>query len=252
MESVLLVQAVAGTLYLLTVTVVGSRLVLLARRTRQLPELLLGGALLLGGTLGGPLEAASMAIRAESGHAIVGPLLLAGKIAGFFALACQAIFIRRVFRPRERWAAALVGIVLLCPLGALYGYAAHGAFAAAEIPWTWFWIDLGARVAASMWLATEGTIYYRMMKRRLRLGLAEPLVTNRFLLWTLAGGLSVVTLLTAVPPMLLDPDVYPRLLTLDLILFSIAGVGISALYTLTFLPPERYRRWIGESSEAVS
>jgi len=252
METIVLVQALVGTLYLLTVTVVGSRLVLLARRTRQLPELLLGGALLLGGTLGGPLEAASVAIRSESGHAIAGPLLLAGKIAGFGALACQAVFIRRVFRPREAWAGALVAVILLCPIGALYGYATHGAFAAAEIPWAWFWIDLGARVTASVWLAVEGGIYYRMMKRRLHLGLAEPLVTNRFLLWTMAAGCSIVMLLTAVPPMLLDPAEYARLLTLDLVVFSIAGAAVSGLYTLTFLPPKRYRRWFGESSEATS
>ena len=91
-----------------------------------------------------------------------------------------------------------------------------------------------------------------MMKRRLRLGLAEPLVTNRFLLWTMSGCVSIVMLFTAVPPMFLDPATDPSLLTLDLIVFSIAGVGVSTLYFLTFLPPERYRRWIRTTSEAVA
>ncbi|MBW2286405.1 MAG: hypothetical protein JRG80_01430 [Deltaproteobacteria bacterium] len=252
MEFVIVAQGLAGALYLLTVLIVGSRLVMLARRTKQLPELLLGGGLLLGGVLGGPLEASAISLRAEIEHAIAGKLLLAGKIAGIAALICHATFIRRVFRPHERWAWWLVAFIIACPVATLFGYGAHGAFATSEIPWNWFWIDLSARITSSTWLVVEGAIYYGMMKRRLRLGLAEPLVTNRFLLWTMAGGLSIVMFLTSVPPMLLDPVADASLLTLDLFVFSIAGVGISALYFLTFLPPESFRRWIGETSEAVS
>ena len=81
-----------------------------------------------------------------------------------------------------------------------------------------------------------------MMKRRLRLGLADPLVTNRFLLWTLAGFASITLLLTAVPPVLLDAQRYEFLLFVDLLVFSVAGVTVSALYFLTFIPPETYRR----------
>ena len=252
MEFIIVAQGLSGALYLLTVLVVGGRLIMLAHRTKQLPELLLGGALLLGGVLGGPLEAAAVSLRAETGHAIAGKLLLAGKIAGLGALICHATFIRRVFRPRERWAWLLVAVVIACPVAAIFGYSAHGAFANSEIPWNWFWIDLAARVTGSTWLAVEGAIYYGMMKRRLRLGLAEPLVTNRFLLWTMAGGLSIVMFLTAVPPMFLDPVADAGLLTLDLFVFSIAGVGVSALYFLTFLPPEPCRRWIGKTSEAMN
>ena len=252
MEAVVVVQGLTGVLYLLTVTVVGCRMVMLARRTRQLPELLLGSALLLGGVLGGPLEAAAVAIQSETGHAIAGKLLLGGKIAGLGAVTCQAIFICLVFRPKERWAGAVVAMLFALPCAAIFGYGAHGAFSAEAIPWTWFWIDLAARIAGSTWLVIEGANYYGMMKRRLRLGLAEPLVTNRFLLWTLAGLLAIVMLLTSVPPMLLDSVTNPTLLTLDLVVFSLAGVGVSALYFLTFLPPEGFRRWIGRTSEAVN
>jgi hypothetical protein len=252
MEFVVVAQGLTGALYLLTVLIVGGRLVMLARRTKQLPELLLGGALLLGGVLGGPLEAASVSLRAETGNAIAGTLLLAGKIASLAALICHANFVRCVFRPRERWAWLLVAVMIACPVAALFGYSAHGAFATSEIPWSWFWIDLSARIIGSTWLAAEGAIYYGMMKRRLRLGLAEPLVTNRFLLWTMAGGLSIVIMFTSVPPMFLDPVADASLLTLDLFVFSIAGVGISVLYFLTFLPPERFRRWIGRTSEAMN
>jgi hypothetical protein len=247
-ESVIILQALAGILYLLTVTIVGCRLLMLARRTRQQPELLLAGALLLGGTLAGPLEAASAPVRAEIGHAIAGKLLLAGKIAGLGALICHLTFIRRVFRPHQRWAGALVALLCAFAIAALFGYGAHGAFGTEATPKAWFWLDLSARLFGTGWLTVEGAIYYGMMKRRLRLGLAEPIVTNRFLLWTLAGTLSVVILLTSVPPTFLDSATQAKLLTLDLLVFSIAGIAISGLYLLTFLPPARYRRWISETS----
>jgi hypothetical protein len=252
MESVIIAQALAGALYLLTVLIVGSRLLMLARRTKQLPELLLSGALLLGGAIGGPLEGAAGTIRAEGGEAIAGKLLLAAKIFGLGAVICHVSFVRIVFRPRERWARLLAAAIIACPVAALFGYGAHGAYAMSAIPWNWFWIDLAARITASVWMAAEGAIYYGMMKRRLHLGLADPLIANRFLLWTLAGTFSIVVLLTSVPPMLLDPAANAGLLTLDLFIFSIGGVSISALYFLTFLPPESFRRWLGKTSEAVN
>jgi len=252
MESVIIAQTLAGALYLLTVLIVGSRLLMLARRTRQLPELLLGCALLAGGAIGGPLEGAAGVIRAEGGEAIAGKLLLAAKIAGLGAVICHVSFIRIVFRPRERWARLLASAIIVCPVAALFGYGTNGAYATSAIPWNWFWIDIAARIVASVWMAAEGAIYYGMMKRRLQLGLADPLITNRFLLWTLAGAFSIVVLLTSVPPMVLDPVADLRLLTLDLFIFSIAGVCISALYFLTFLPPDRFRRWIGATAGAVN
>jgi hypothetical protein len=76
-------------------------------------------------------------------------------------------------------------------------------------------------------------------------------VTNRFLLWTVAGCASIVLLLTAVPPAFLDPERYELVLFADLLVFSVAGVAVSALYFLTFLPPEAYRRRFQGKSSAT-
>ena len=156
METVVVIQAVAGGIYLLTITVVGVRLLRLARRSRALPELLLGLALVLGGTFGGPLEAIGISARHEIGPVLAGRFLLAGKIFGLATLACHAGFIWRVFRPSEAWAAALVAGLLSLPLSALWGFSASGAFAGAEIPLLWFWVDLAGRLGASCWLVVEG------------------------------------------------------------------------------------------------
>ena len=250
MNAVIAVQAVAGGLYLLVVTVVGCRLLLLARRSRALPELLLGLGLLLGGTLGGPLEAAGLSSKAELGPELAGRLLLIGKLFGVVVLACHLAFIWRVFRPQERWGAGLAGALLACSLTGFWGFAMNGAFTSAEIPVLWFFVDLTARVGASIWLIFEGYHYYRLMNRRLRLGLADPVVTNRFLLWTLAGVCVTAMFLTAVPPIFLDPVRDAQFLVLDLLAFSAAGVGVSVLYSLTFFPPAAYRRRLQEAAEA--
>jgi hypothetical protein len=245
-------QAVAGIVYLLTITVVGCRLLLLARRTGALPELLLGGALILGGTLGGPLEAVAMAAKAEIGPETAGRLLFAGKAFGVVAVACHALFIRCVFRPRERWATVLVFALVACLLAGMTGTATSGAFATAETPLLWFWVDLAARLGGSTWLVLEAARYYGLMRRRLRLGLADPVVANRFFLFTVAGVCSIAFLLTSAPPVILDQERYALILTMDLVVCSAAGVGVSVLYLLTFLPPAAYLRRVRAASEAAS
>jgi hypothetical protein len=127
----------------------------------------------------------------------------------------------------------------------------NGAFAGAAIPILWFCVDLAGRVGASCWLVLEGARYYGLMRLRRRLGLADPVVTNRFLLWTLAGVFSIVMILTSVPPVFLDPDLNSDLLVLDLLAFSAGGVGVSVLYLLTFFPPVAYRRRLQRAVEAA-
>jgi len=165
---------------------------------------------------------------------------------------CQGLFIWRVFRPEERWAGKLVGVLMACLLTAVGGFAMRGAFATAEIPILWFGLWVAGRVAASCWLSFEGFRYYGLMKRRLSLGLADPVVTNRFLLWAVAGVSGVVLLLTAVPPVFLDPVQDKALLVTDLFIFSAAGMIASVLYWLTFFPTAAYRRRLCRAAEASS
>lgn len=246
MDAITVIQAPVAALYLLTVSVVGCRLVMLAHRTGQSPERLLGLALLLGGALGGPLEAAGLAGRDDLAPSITGGLLTAGKLFGMVAFACHCAFIWRVFRPSEAWAPWLAAALVALPVTALGGALASGMASSGSVPLGWFWLEQVGRVAASCWLVAEGALYHGMMKRRLQIGLADALVTNRFLLWTVAGCCSVVLLLTAIPPMFLDAKEYELLLMADLLVFSLAGVAVSAFYMLAFLPPRAYRRFIRE------
>jgi hypothetical protein len=45
------------------------------------------------------------------------------------------------------------------------------------------WIGWAGRTAAPLFIAIESFRWWGMLRRRLRLGLADPVVTDRFLLW---------------------------------------------------------------------
>jgi hypothetical protein len=243
MERVLVLQSVSGAIYLLTITVVGIRLLMLARRNNALPELLLGLSLLVGGTFGASLEAGGMAISGSADPGVVGMLLLVGKVCGMVALVFQGVFIWRVFRPNAAWAPAMIGICFAFSATALAGFWMHGTFSTAQIPLVWFWLELIGRTAGSAWLVSEASRYYLLMRKRMQLGLADPIVGNRFLLWAFAGACGIAMMMTAVPPVIAPNSTHP-LMAWDIALFSGAGISFCIAYSLIFFPPERYLSWI--------
>jgi hypothetical protein len=247
-QQALLMQSVTGTIYLLTITAVGIRLLALARRSRVLPELMLGISLLVGGTFGATLEASGLALATKIEPQMVGTLLLAGKSCGLVALGCQGVFLWKVFRPDATWAPALIGVCLALSITAIVGFAQSGTFTTGHVPMLWFWLELVARTAGSVWLVCESIHYYRLMKKRITLGLADPVVGNRFLLWAIAGVCGISMMLTAVPPVLY-PTTTHWLMVWDIALFSSCGIGFCIAYSLVFFPPAFYLRRISGSAE---
>jgi hypothetical protein len=252
-QAIQLLQSAAGTVYLLTVTAVAIRLLVLARRNRELPELLLGLSLLVGGTFGASLEAGGMAAASTlEDPKIVGTMLLSGKLFGLVALVCQGLFIWKVFRPEAAWAPAIVAVCFACSAAALTGFWQHGTFATGEIPIHWFWVELAGRTTGSIWLVAEAIHFYGQIQKRRELGLADPVLCNRFLLWAVAGVCGLVMMLTAVPPVVSPNSSHP-LMAWDLVVFGAAGIGFSIAYSLVFFPPQRYLRWVGgRTAEATS
>lgn len=235
-----LFQALSGTLYLITITVVGARLLFLAARNRSLPELMLGIALVAGGTLGATCEVVAAQAAEPLGPARAGALLGFGKLCGFVGLNAYGLFIWRVFRAGEAWAAVLFFALVAISAAALVGFASRGAFATGAVPSDWFWIEFAGRIAGPIWLTFESARYYGQMRRRQQLGLADPLVTNRFLLWAIAAGCGVVMLLTSVPPLFIASD-DPRM-AVNIVVLGLSGVFASAPYWLAFFPPAAYVR----------
>src|SRR5262249_41898806 len=85
--------------------VLGIRLCLLARRTRQLPELLLGIGFLTGGFLGHTLG--WVILRYNIKDPYLGPVLYVLRSGAALACSLLAVMAWRVFRPTAQWAKRL-------------------------------------------------------------------------------------------------------------------------------------------------
>ena len=81
------------------------------------------------------------------------------------------------------------------------------------------------------------------MRRRLRLGLADPLVTNRFLLWGLGIGAAGVGSLISVSVQVVSGFSMSEIPALTLS-NSMFGLASAVLMWVAFVPPAAWRRYI--------
>lgn len=100
-----------------------------------------------------------------------------------------------------------------------------------------------------VWTALEGFRYYRMMVKRMALGLADAVTTNRFLLWTISGlvstaWISVNAFMLAVGENLARNPV-------NIAATSAGGVVNTVLLVLIFLPPAAYTRWVERAARSA-
>ena len=233
--------------FLVTGAIVGMRLLWLARRTGHQPERVLGMALVALCILGYPLVLASRLL--ETTARVPAELLgLAGNAGVALCAVLVAEFTRRVFYP-ERAAAravllALAALETVLVLG--LSVARRRAFASgadafgvmeAVTPWVLPFLLVLAVVFG--WAGLESARYHAVLRRRRALGLAEPELVNRLLLWTVsmlsASGLilGITTLRLAGARITEHPA--PMLMS------AVAGLTVSIAWYLAFLPPRAYR-----------
>jgi hypothetical protein len=216
--------------------VVGLRLLLVAQRTREVPELSIGGALFAGG-LGYCFYILTFVVKL-----FPGAMREAGYIAAIASLDVGVVFLLlgvwRVFRPGERWAAVafasgvaalvthlFVGVVSYDPSGA------RGFFT--------FWLFNGVAAAGYTWSACECFRYHGLLRKRARLGLADREMVHRFLLWGCAGGAALLLIgLGMLNRFLVEQGVDPSLMVAQSLLGLVSAVSI----WLAFFPPAAYLR----------
>lgn len=224
---------------------VGLRLVALGARNRRLPELAMGAGYLLFGALGYPLAAVARASAAE-GAAGAGLWLAAALAIQNLGVLGGYVFSWRVFRPGRAGAAVTAAGALLLAASWI-GHGVEPGWAGAESRGPWYYTGLAARAAAFVWGAVEAFVFWTRLRRRLALGLADAVVTNRMLLWgtnslviALAFGVFAAATLAGT-----GVNAVPVVLAI-----TACGLGAAATMTLAFFPPARYLRWV-ESSVAV-
>lgn len=236
----------ANGLFVLFCVIVGLRLLWLARRTRALPELLIGAAFTTIGLVGFPLMAASGFGRLSAGEINI-PMLVIAQISLAFSIIAVFSFTWRVFRPKVRWAAALtglsamgVGLIVFMTVRSIISSPADMSSLDAAGPWSSaFRLPFGVWYG---WTAYESLRCYAQGRRRLALGLSDPVVINRFLLWGSMGALESVANIGALTLELqgLSPFTNPA----GAMIMALNGLLGTGLMFLTFMPPDAYRRFV--------
>ena len=236
----------------------GLRLLLLAGRTRRMPELL-AGLFFLGTALGVPLRLIGHGLELQA-QGMGTSVNTAGHLFFGAATCALILFTWRVFRPNARWAQALAGFLLVgqCICTVLVVVSASSAEETSRV----ILITNSSRVAPLLWAFAESLAYWRMMRRRLALGLADPVVTNRFFLWSVwTGGLAMIPLTTLIMRLtghvlhwlglvggeISGSDRAAIAGSLQIVFLVTGFMGVIAL-SLSFFPPQRYLDWIRTQS----
>jgi len=220
----------------------GLRLVMLSRRTRRLPELLIGIGVLGIGPVGFGLTTIAQLNRADNPELSrwILALALLAICMGAFA---KYVFNWQVYHPRQRpvrWIVWTAGL-LLASCYATEFFTSGFRIQDFESP-----SNLGRSallIGCLLWGSAEAFVYWRKMRRRLRLGLADPIVTNRFFLWGLGAGAAglgstigtIAQLVTGLPPL------ETPLVTLS---SSLHGLTAAVAMWLAFMPNQAYLRFI--------
>jgi hypothetical protein len=178
----------------------------------------------------------------------VGHLLLSlafGSLYGF-AWVC--------FGHRSAWrkALALTSCAVLLLLWIALGVARHFEPPGGAI----IRITALVRFGALVWAFGESFSYYIQMRKRLKLGLIDPAVANRFLLWSGWTGSLLAALMIVIAARFLIPTLdlsVPTLVTRSLLL-SLCTLGSSASVCLAmaFFPPRWYTARLYAKAESLS
>jgi hypothetical protein len=233
-------------------TLVGLKLLGIASRSRKLPELLIGTSLLAYAALSQPAFLVTHALGEEASLGLRMGIVVVRVLAYYFALLGLLLFTWQVFGAGSRWRQAVAA-----------GLAVAAAASAGLAIWA-NWLQLSANAPLPLyvrigiaphyalgfgWASLESLRYYGLMRRRRSLGLADPVVTNRFFVWGAGGGASslvvfalCVAIATRSNISIADPYVS------WFVVF--AGFVNALVWWLTFAPPASYQRWIRGNAAA--
>ena len=221
---------------------IGLRLVWLARRNRGLPELLIGLGILGIGPAGFALMVFGL-LLGESRPGLVVAALATAQLAIGGGATSAYVFNWTVFRRDSALARAVVVAAGLLFVATFVARFLTGSYSLPLRLDLWTHVSSANVIVCMLWGSFESLRYYGLMRRRARLGLADPVLANRFLLWGLGIGSAGLGSLIGNIVMFVTGTVMGELdgLTLSNSLFGLAS---AVLMWIAFLPPAGYRRWI--------
>lgn len=222
--------------------VVGVRLLVVASRTRRQPELLFGLAFLCGGAGQAFGQIGQRVLWTEAGPLAITMNALCLALVAVGTLALWTVT-RRVFRPEGRIPGALFAIGCGFTLVAYAVRGLDGEFAHVTAGSRGHAIHEAARLVMLSWMAFESTRHYRMLRLRLRLGLADPMATNQLLLWVVSGyatWLAAAVIVWWSFGLRIHPLESPVATVLLTVVMLVIGIGMWC----AFFPPAALRRRI--------
>jgi hypothetical protein len=238
---------ISSLLSLAAALFLGIRLLRLASRTRGVPEFAIGASFLLGGFLGflfiligNPAAGLNLSVPVSETLFRLGMTLLG------VGLCFTYVFVWQTFHPGSSLLRALVVTACVCILASLSAVWTTTIEEALISPVHLF--GEAVRMGAMVWGCSEALLYHAAMRRRLALGLADPVVTNRFLLWGIAMGAGVIASLTGLF-MTLSGMVTPG--TWPYVILGISTTVSPVAQWFAFFPPRGYCEWVrGSAAEA--
>jgi hypothetical protein len=242
--------------------IVGVRLLRLPVSDRLAPERVLGAYFVLGLFAGGLLVTAAYAGWQQAGQLESPPWVVGSHALGQLLLglgyASMFVFTWVTFYRDAAWARGFVALGAAALVSSYLGRVFVEGFAISVDPGSFHWLGYGARIVGLAWMAVAATSYWLQIRKRRRLGLADPLVTNRFALWAI---FAVTQIMTAMSEPLARffyafvagasakssegvQNVAGEVIEFTLYFSSFWGsAGIAALF-LTFFPTAAYKRWV--------
>ena len=259
-------SALVTLLNLALSAVIGIRLLLRARDRDSGPEIALAVYFLACAVFGSTLSITVYSSLGDSGFALsesttrllITTYVLCNSVGG-----CAIyVFTWRTFRMGETWPLLVVATAIAAVASAYVWNAATGEFVVKVLPGPGYWLERGVFVAGMAWMSIESLRYWALLRRRARIGLAEPLLVNRFLLWgiwaatvgvlassDLAARLAYVYMTGETTALLVD-EAMP-IIVVTVAATSIGGAIAAGTLWLTFFPTPRYARWIEARHETA-
>jgi hypothetical protein len=242
-------RGVGVVLFILASAVVAARLLLLYGRLRQPPELFLGLAYLLAGTLGwGGLLAG--ALTTPHNRSLAEGYQAWSVVVGDTGTLCFYLFVWYVFRRDSRLAKAFVALVVLVFVVSIIDNTVLRGVTFGAPPGTWTTIaGASARAIVFPWMAVEAFSSYFAFRRRAKFGLGNPLVANRLLLWGLSAVVMFAISATANVLYWTASDAVDATLQQNRAggLYGLLAALSSIALWLAFFPPRAYETWIGSA-----
>lgn len=217
---------------------VGLRLTWLGVRSRLVPELSLGVSYLLFGAVGYPLAAVARA-SAMAGSPDAGDWLCAALLIQNIGVVAAYVFNWRVFRPGAV-GASITALAALLLAASWIGHGITPGWGHAESTGLWYYLGLATRATAFVWGGAEAFSHWTRMRLRVRIGLADAVVTDRVLMWGLSSLIIALGFVAFLVGKLAGHMNGPA------VVLSVSSCGLAAAVamTLAFFPPAFYLRWL--------